>query len=739
MSLAQPSFSLSGLHPGFKFHHYHLLEQIGTGGQGVVWSAEDLKRQDVVAIKFNEVPEDGRERVDDLILEQELKKLLVLRQTHILSIHDYGLVDQVRYLVTPYVTGGSLYEAIGKTPLKLADSLRYAAEIASALDFLHENHIIHRDLKPANVLLDLSRHSYLADFGLARTISNTTQAMHTGRGTPPYAPPEQHKQLAINASSDLYSFGVMLFEIFTGQLPWNGEKILGMQQLYTKIEIQDPSEVNQNLPPQLKDILRQMTSSDPALRPVSAAAVVDRIADAFHLQRPPVIEIVDAEREVTSSQEARILLEQKFSDWKTKSKQTWLSPTRFSMVHMELKRNPPAAIDGPLAQFLLYHAIVYAAHDQYWWQKISDPRDQAAALLALLERRNDVITRRVLAYLMESQKVLSLFRSRAAPLSTFLLELALQGKTPAVSAQLLSLLSLIVSPGREWNDEIIPPTQGAHLGKLALQENDLGNQAVELIIRVRSKSAIEFLTKNASHGELSFLLSTISERTGSLPASVSGSLRARIFLDSLGQQLTTQPARLVGAYGMALLGSVIGITLYAYLAVRLADFMDLERISTSLFRGVITGFVFSLGIFLSRLIVERFEQASFPFRFGFAAIIGTLVTSAAVFLFHIVFVNTTPSGFLIPAGCSLIAVSFSLGRLIPWRAAKMALSSMAIFAAIAGTLWVHRTFATFITELTPLFQFDAQWSFAQISLTALLIALSIGIPGHLVRLDIHED
>ncbi len=729
---------ISDLRPGFQLHHYHLLEQIGTGGQGVVWSAEDIQRHDVVAIKFSEVAEDGQERVDDLILEQELKKLMELRQANVLPIHDYGLMDQVRYLVTPYVAGGSLYEAIGKSPLKLADSLRYASEIAAALDFLHENHIIHRDLKPANVLLDLKRHSYLADFGLARTISNTTQAMHTGRGTPPYAPPEQHKQLAITASSDLYSFGVMLFELFTGQLPWNGEKILGMQQLYTKLEIQDPCEVNQSLSPGLKVVLRQLTSSDPALRPPSATAAVNKIMDAFQ-QPPPMIGIVNDESDVTTSQDAQVLLEQKLSDWKTKNKQTWLSPTRFAMVHMELKRNSPAAIEGPLAQFLLYHSIAYAAHDPYWWQKITDPRDQAAALLALLERRNDVITRRVLSYLLESQKVLALFRSKAAQLSIFLLDLARQARTPAVAAQLLSLVQLIVSTRREWNDEIIPAAQGVQLGEFALQENELGSQAVELIIRARSKSAIDFLTKNVSRNELSLLLSTISERTGSLPSSVNGGLRARILFASINQQLTTQPARLIGAYGMALLGSIIGITLYAYLAIRLPDFLDLERISTSLIRGVITGFVFSLGIFLSRLMTERFEQVSLPFRFGFAVTIGMLVTSAAVFLFHVAFVNTTPSGFLIPAGCFLIACSYSLGHLVPWRVAKMLLSSLAIFAAIAGTLWIHRTFATFITELTPLFQFDVQWSFAQTSLTVLLIALSIAIPGHLVRLDIHED
>src|SRR5689334_14174754 len=107
---------INDLHPGFQLHHYYLLEQIGTGGQGVVWSAEDTKNQQVVAIKFNEVLEGGAAEVDDLLLEQELGNLVQLRQTHILSIHDYGMIDQVRYLVSPYIGGGSLYDAIGKSP-----------------------------------------------------------------------------------------------------------------------------------------------------------------------------------------------------------------------------------------------------------------------------------------------------------------------------------------------------------------------------------------------------------------------------------------------------------------------------------------------------------------------------------------------------------------------------------------------------------------------------------------------
>lgn len=731
-------FTLNDLRPGFQFHHYQLLEQIGAGGQGVVWSAEDAQRQDIVAIKFNEVPEESQQQVDDAILEQELNRLINLRHDSILPIHDYGVSDQIRYLVSPYVAGGSLYDVMGKSSTSHLDSLRYASEIASALDFLHENHIIHRDLKPANILLDLKQRTYLSDFGLARTISNTTQAMHTGRGTPPYSPPEQHKQLAITARSDLYSFGVMLYEIFTGQLPWNGEKILGVQQLYSLIEIPDPSEINANLPSSLKDIFRQLTSSDPALRPASAGEAIDKIMHAFNMQTTPVEVTKKVREEFTTSQDAQILLEQKLVDWKAKNKQTWLTPTRFAMVHLEQKRNPPPSIDGPLGQFMLYHSMVYGYQHEYWRSKITDPRDQAAISLALFERRNDVVSARVFHKLFENQRVISLFRSKASSLSALFLELALKSKMPTLAAQFLSLLQSILPSMKEWNDSVIPPPQALQLGKIAMQENELGSQALQLISHIHSQSAVEFVTKNAAAGELPTLLSKIHDAAGSLPAFVSGSIRTQLFLEWANQQFTTQPARLVGGYLMALLGSTIGIALQIYLTYRLPNFLDLTRISSSLIQGLITGFVFSLGIFVSRLVVERFERVPHPLRIVVSSILGTIGISAAIYLFHVLFLNTMPSGLLIPLGCFIIACSYSLGGLIPWRALKMMLSVAAVFLAILGTWWVHVMFSASVTDLTPLFHYDAQWSFTQVALTALCVALGMGVFANLARLDLRD-
>lgn len=731
---------LNDLRPGLKFNHYQLLEPIGTGGQAIVWSAEDSHRRDIVAIKFNEVPEESQEQVDDAVLEQQLKKLATLRHPHILPVYDYGLVGQVRYLVSPYLAGGSLYEKIREKPMPFADILRYILEIASALDFLHQNQIVHRDLKPSNVLLDLHQRSYLSDFGLARTVSTTTQAMHTGRGTPPYSPPEQHKQLVVTAKSDIFSFGVMLYELFTGQLPWNGERMLGMQQLYTKAEMPDPCEINPDLPSILKDALRRITSADPAHRPSSTRDVVRMIDYVFNTNGSSMLELQgDPNNDIVSMQDAPLLLEQKFPDWNSNRKQPVLGPTRFAMVHLYRQKMKEAPAAGSLAQFLLYHSLTYGYQDEEWWGGTSDPRDRAAVVLALLEGKNEVIAARVIKFLSRDRSILPLLRTKASSLSTRLLELAFGNRNPAFSSQLLSGVRLIAPRNTKWNDAVLEPAQGASLGKAALDESDLGAQAVSLIGHVRSRSAVEFVLKNAEHSRLSSILLEIQNAAGDLPSFIGGGIRARVLLEWINQQLTAQSARLATGYATALLGSTMGIASQIYLTYRLPNFLDLTRISSSLIQGLIIGFIFSFGIFFSRLAVERFETASFPLRFVLASIFGALGMSSALLLFHILYLNTIPSGYLIPLGCFMIACSYSIGGLIRWRAVKMMVSTAAVFSAIVGSWWIHRIFSTSITDLTPLFLYDYAWPPVQIILTALFVAAWMGIFGNTPPLNIQKQ
>jgi hypothetical protein len=141
--------------------------------------------------------------------------------------------------------------------------------------------------------------------------------------------------------------------------------------------------------------------------------------------------------------------------------------------------------------------------------------------------------------------------------------------------------------------------------------------------------------------------------------------------------------------------------------------------------------IFSLGIMLA-VIVERFSRNN---AFCIAGNCGAVGMNIALVVFHVLFINTPPNGFLITLGCLLIAFAYALSGLIRFRWAGMILSVSAIFLAITATWWLHLTMAVSITDLTPLFQYDYSWPLSQILLTSIIVALWMGIFGNLVRLN----
>ncbi len=720
------------LRPGFEFGPYHLLEQIGVGGQGVVWSAVDRTRNVIVAIKFNETS-DTQQQVDDLMFEKQSDQLLSVRHPHILPVYDYGNREDVSFLVSPYLPGGSLADRLARGAPPLEDALRITTEITSALHYLHDRGIIHRDLKPSNILLNLKQHTYLADFGLARAVSTTTQDMHTGRGTPPYAPPEQHKRAMITPKSDIYSFGIMLFEIFTGRLPWGGEKMLGIQQLYSNIELPDPCEINNHLPPLMKDVLRRITSADPAQRPSSVTEVLKMINYIFNISDIP---ISNAD-EIGSHQDAQAILAEGLSRWEPESGKPILGLTRFALLDHE-QAGGDQALSREAGRFMLFHALTYGHHDDLWWTRVTNSQDRLSVSSALLNGGNEVIAARVLAYMVRDPESRAGLRQGSAQIASSFLEMAARSTNPALSRQLLAGLKILIPPATRWNDSNLPQEQNKLLGKLAMEDSDLGDEAACLIGHLHSTPAVDFLLQNASPNRLVPALLDVRDAAGTLPSSVRGSVRSKVTLEWIIQRLTAQPARLMGVYALALLGSTLGIASQVYLTYRLPEFMDAARISSSLEQGLIIGTLFSLGILITRVIVERFHGASAALRVLFGTLAGATVMNIALFVFHVLFLNTPPQGLLITLGCLLIASSYALGGLLRQSGIKMALSIGAIFAAIAGG-WGLYLMAGSSSGWTPLFIYEFTWPLTSVLLTAFTVSAFIGIFSNLSPVNIRGN
>ncbi len=202
---------------------YKLLEAIGQGGMSTVYKARDLDKKKEVAVKVL-TPHVAQEPKFRARFDREIRLLKDLQHENIVPILNYGEEEGITYIVMPFYSGGTLQDRMDQGGMGLDEVGRFMGDVTTALEYAHEKGIIHRDIKPSNILLDEDGRALLSDFGFAY-VSETSNSL-TGSvliGTPAFMSPEQCRGEDVDARSDQYSLGAVLYQLTTGQLPYYGD------------------------------------------------------------------------------------------------------------------------------------------------------------------------------------------------------------------------------------------------------------------------------------------------------------------------------------------------------------------------------------------------------------------------------------------------------------------------------------------------------------------------------------
>ena len=268
---------------GIRIGHYRLREQLGRGGMSEIYLADDVRIDREVAVKI------VSSRHADYIerFRREAEAITTLHHPHILPALDYGEHENWHYLVMPYIAHGTLREQLARGPLTLEDAGILLEQIASALNYAHEQGIIHRDIKPSNILMRDDHYAYLADFGLAKPLDGGSTVTQMGilLGTPEYMAPELAKGPA-TVSSDLYALGILLYQMVTGQLPFSGETPIACYLKQLQEFPTPPSHVNPAVPPAIEGVILRVLDKAPQRRYQTANELAQAYINAltFHYQ-----------------------------------------------------------------------------------------------------------------------------------------------------------------------------------------------------------------------------------------------------------------------------------------------------------------------------------------------------------------------------------------------------------------------------------------------------------------------
>lgn len=266
-------------------NRYKIISHLGTGGMATVWLAEDIILNRKVAVKTFNINSDDEEAIKRF--NREANAVTSLYHKNIVSIYDVQNEGNFYYLILEYVEGQTLKDYMSENPnIPIEKAINIMTQIASGLSEAHKNGIIHRDIKPQNILMTKDLTCKITDFGISRAYGDTTLTQTNQMlGTVYYLSPEQARGNVATAQSDIYSFGILMFELITGRIPFKGESPVAIALKHLREPLPEISKYRNDVPQSVKNIIKKATMKNPNERYISSNELKNDLETCLNADR----------------------------------------------------------------------------------------------------------------------------------------------------------------------------------------------------------------------------------------------------------------------------------------------------------------------------------------------------------------------------------------------------------------------------------------------------------------------
>src|SRR5258708_4818888 len=671
------------MEPGHKIENYVIIEKIGQGGQAAVWSAYDERLKRTVAIKtinLAPVASDGDSSTQSGIsnptgtapassfsaltnpdrFREEAQIIAALEHPNILPIYAFGQEEDTLYIVMRYMAAGSLKDLLKQEPLSPERVATLMEPLGGALDLAHQHQIIHRDIKAANILLDAQLHPYLADFGLSMTKGDRNS--ESGVGTLAYMSPEQMMGDPLDQRSDLYAFGILMYELLVGHLPSVDGQSWNIHQTMRNAPLPVPDTMEFDV----QEVLRKATALSPDDRYQTATEATTALREAITEHLPQGYAAAEVLPEITDPAMLALIEAQ---DLFFKAQERWSDGAgRFRFEAGEFKYVDSYFIEPETWQLelsdialrlMLRGALEHGYNTDYWWEQNKDIDDRRAVTLQTLTSEQPSARLRAmerLTYIQDSEPP-------AIPIRVA--TVIAQEADAGVRLAGIRLLEKRASKADGWRPLAYTELIDGMLAKLAGQDRDRGvaEAAARTVARVRSTFAVNQLAQQAAaHDRGAFnALINIRDEVPALPSEVPAAIRRDVFIALSRRQLFADPLQLVLRFLAASLGA--GVMLGTFVYWQFSDPTGLrssQRLNSALAIGALYGLMIGFGVLATTEPAHRLRAWTRWSRIALAIVLGTLLSAATFDVYHRIFDDYTPAWQWLVVECVIFVAGLSL-------------------------------------------------------------------------------